>query len=310
MKKFILQVCLAALLALPALPCLALGRSQFLYRIDSRPPEVVFAEGFTAPGANLDLMNHYSWLFARGHGESSGFIDLVGDEESAISLMSMARSTYSGYVYRIQVDQHFYSVNSSLRDLLQRMRAAGANWSVTFDVEDLVDRFDSHEQYVTDQSITGDMIISASSFTYTAGPSFTAPPQIDMTQTWDNEDFVQRDPSYTNLSPYPIAWSAPDTSSAPSSCSNPAPQASSSDNNEGAAGPDCDGDRLAVVGAFGVIAVGMLPVCLPHMKRSIDAAHCAKLPVVNISRRSRALRVLVADLELQPSGGGQGRDEL
>ena len=90
MKKIVLQVCLAALLALPALPCLALGRKQFLYRIDSRPPEVVFAEGFTAPGANLDLMNHYSWLFARGHGESSGFIDLVGDEESAISLMSMA----------------------------------------------------------------------------------------------------------------------------------------------------------------------------------------------------------------------------
>ena len=316
MNRVHVRTCLATLLlTVLSLPRMASGDTppgpepfakakKFLYLAAPRitPPEQVFEEGFAARGTNLDMLDHYTWRYpARSQSDisNSGLLDVYGDEQSAIRAAAVASlasgDTLSGYVYRIRADEHAYNAAIGAQDLLQRMRAAGTYRRSIFDVELLVSSFEADYQYITDRPVGGDRVESAAPFRYRyQGP--LAPPQITVSPArLQNTAYVERD-SHVSLRPYPIAL--PPSTPPESSSDSLSFSSRCSDSDDDPAGQDCEGDMLATAGAFGVLSASMV-VCLPPYrdKRSTDSAPCPALPGINLSRRARGLRVLLADRE-------------
>ena len=263
-------------------------------------PDQIFNEGFTALGVNLNMLDHYSWrYFSRRESDifNSGFIDAYGDEQSAIRAVSVARgrsgNTLSGYVYRLRADEHSYNAAIGMQDLLRRMREAGTYSRSIFDMQLLISGLESGYQYIVDQPVAADRVESAAPFTYRyEGPMALAPPQITVSPArLRNAAYVERN-SFVNASPYPMAL--PPSTPPESSDSGSLSSSSCSDSDDDSAESNCDGDRLAVTGAFGVLSTAMI-VCLPpnRDKRSTDPIRCPTLSAVNLSRRARALRVLL-----------------
>lgn len=57
---------------------------QFVYRVDSRPPDVVFREGFRSHGANRNLQQHVRGDSCAAGSRDSAFIATTADINETI----------------------------------------------------------------------------------------------------------------------------------------------------------------------------------------------------------------------------------
>lgn len=99
---------------------------DIVYRVDDRPPEVIFAHGFTAWGGNNNLVAHVT---GESCGESvdtdeppsSAFISTTTSWNAAMNLASLWTITASAtgqvrdtYIYRIRADRFFFNALDSI----------------------------------------------------------------------------------------------------------------------------------------------------------------------------------------------------
>ena len=347
--KILFHICLTALSIL-LLPSLAMGDTppqgrQFLYIASFAPPEEILGPGSDPHGANLNLLDHYTRTYASGAGFltpplGSGFLDVYGDEHSAVSAlagrayMAHMRSTYPassifvGNVYRIRADENFYSASTSLQNLLQRMRATNDYPLAIFTVEYLEGSARMANQFVTDLPISGHMIDSYIRFTVDYRNFGLSTIALGPMRAYSDHYHAPLNPdARASINPYHIALPSTDRPLLPPPprlppIAGPGSSDSSSDlsfsGSESEAGSDHDGD-IFVADPGGLVA-GLLSfdgrICLPPgshiMKRSADSTPCSALPVINLSRRSRVLRILLAEGSLWSgsSSGANGHDEL
>lgn len=99
-------------------PCLSVckGGKTYVYRGDSRPPEVVFREGFAARGTDLDIRRHLS-----GGSLNDGFVSTTSDVNMAIFYaVQRARDNQQdeGYLYEIEVPPDQTDDGQLWRDIL------------------------------------------------------------------------------------------------------------------------------------------------------------------------------------------------
>ncbi len=97
---------------------------DFVYRVDSRPPDEIFRDGFRSHGNNRNLQQHL-----RGDSCAAGSRDsaFIATTTSLIETYNIARQYYSSsgfygrlYRYRIRANNIFYSLHSSVNYLTQR----------------------------------------------------------------------------------------------------------------------------------------------------------------------------------------------
>ncbi|ACZ23464.1 Pertussis toxin, subunit 1 [Sanguibacter keddieii DSM 10542] len=98
------------------------------FRVDTRPPEVVFAEGFTPLGDRDQLLAHAVGYFDEGL-TGSAFVSTVSDLDLANVMMRGRGESF--WVYAVWRSENFFSLNSSLEafagDLQDAGRAADAD---------------------------------------------------------------------------------------------------------------------------------------------------------------------------------------
>lgn len=98
-----------------------------LYRVDTRPPDEVFRDGFSAWGSDLDLVRHT----INTQDRSSGFVATTSDLAAANRIANdyLAQTDASGgrryrtvWVYRIAPDADMHNVAQSLRQIVARVQ--------------------------------------------------------------------------------------------------------------------------------------------------------------------------------------------
>ncbi|HAU5528429.1 TPA: pertussis toxin-like subunit ArtA [Proteus mirabilis] len=113
--------------------CLVLGlilfsnysiASDFVYRVDSRGPDEIFENGFSARGDNRNLREHVTGSSCREDGNTR-YIATTNSIESADSIARSYFTRGSGisagtlYIYTIRADNNFYSVRNTAEQLLR-----------------------------------------------------------------------------------------------------------------------------------------------------------------------------------------------
>ncbi len=97
---------------------------EFVYRVDSRPPDVIFRDGFTAHGSNRNLQQHIRGDSCAAGSRDSAFIATTSDinETYNIARQYYSSSLFHGvmYRYRIRADENFYSLAPSVSYLSRR----------------------------------------------------------------------------------------------------------------------------------------------------------------------------------------------
>lgn len=98
--------------------------AEFVYRVDSRPPDVVFRDGFRAHGENRNLQQHIRGDSCAAGSRDSAFIATTSDinETYNIARQYYSSSTFTGvlYRYRIRADRFFYPLSPSVQYLTSR----------------------------------------------------------------------------------------------------------------------------------------------------------------------------------------------
>ncbi|MBV7133658.1 pertussis toxin-like subunit ArtA [Escherichia coli] len=91
---------------------------EFVYRVDSRPPDIVFRDGFNSHGNNHNLQQHIRGDSCAAGSRDSFYIATTSDIHETYRI---ARQYYSGsgfygrmYRYRIRADNLFYSLRPSV----------------------------------------------------------------------------------------------------------------------------------------------------------------------------------------------------
>ncbi|ECE6399915.1 pertussis toxin-like subunit ArtA [Salmonella enterica subsp. salamae] len=91
---------------------------DFVYRVDSRPPDVIFRDGFGSHGNNRNLQQHIRGDSCAAGSRDSNYIATTSDvrETYNIARQYYSSSTFSGrmYRYRIRADNNFYSLPPSV----------------------------------------------------------------------------------------------------------------------------------------------------------------------------------------------------
>lgn len=91
---------------------------DFVYRVDSRPPDVIFRDGFSSHGNNRNLQQHIRGDSCAAGSRDSNYIATTSDinETYNIARVYYSRATFSGrlYRYRIRADNSFYSLPPSV----------------------------------------------------------------------------------------------------------------------------------------------------------------------------------------------------
>ncbi|WP_168445655.1 enterotoxin A family protein [Salmonella enterica] len=114
MKKLILLILMHVTLS-----CIA-AQPKIVYRLDSRGPDEIFANGFRSWGNNLNVFSHItgdSCVNADPEQRNSGFISTAANQQWATGMamqrvLQFRRQHY--YLYRIRADSTFYNAESSL----------------------------------------------------------------------------------------------------------------------------------------------------------------------------------------------------
>ncbi|EBX6017116.1 hypothetical protein ACY12_003919 [Salmonella enterica subsp. enterica serovar Portland] len=91
---------------------------DFVYRVDSRPSDVIFRDGFASHGNNRNLQQHIRGDSCAAGSRDSNYIAIISDinEDYNIARLYYSRATFSGrlYRYRIRADNSFYSLSPSV----------------------------------------------------------------------------------------------------------------------------------------------------------------------------------------------------
>lgn len=94
---------------------------DFVYRVDSRPPNEIFRDGFQSHGDNRNLQQHIRGDSCAGGSRDSIYIATTSDvnETRNIARQYFSRMPFSGrlYRYRIRADSQFYSLFPSVSHL-------------------------------------------------------------------------------------------------------------------------------------------------------------------------------------------------
>lgn len=94
---------------------------DFVYRVDSNPPDVIFRDGFSLLGYNRDLQQLISGRSCAGGSSDSRYIATTSDinKTYAIARAYYASPTFKGtlYRYKIRADNNFYSLIPSVNYL-------------------------------------------------------------------------------------------------------------------------------------------------------------------------------------------------
>lgn len=97
---------------------------DFVYRVDSRPPDVIFRDGFRAHGNNNNLQQHIRGDSCAAGSRDSLYIATTSDinETYNIARQYYSSSGFTGrlYRYRIRADRQFYSLQPSVDYLISR----------------------------------------------------------------------------------------------------------------------------------------------------------------------------------------------
>ncbi|SEM38628.1 Pertussis toxin, subunit 1 [Luteibacter sp. UNCMF331Sha3.1] len=108
MQRWLLFLCLVSV----SVACQA---ERFLYRMDMRPPDAIFATGFIPPGVNTNLYRHVTGQTCYFSEQTSGFVATTSDAQFALDWGSeVVRRGRRFYVYRIRQTAQFYNTTTSL----------------------------------------------------------------------------------------------------------------------------------------------------------------------------------------------------
>ena len=92
----------------------------FVYRMDYRNPDVIFARGFEALGDNDSLYDHVSGASCKTGTSTTAFVATTSDETFAINWgknrFCLHNKATEFYVYKIRATENFYSAELSLRN--------------------------------------------------------------------------------------------------------------------------------------------------------------------------------------------------
>ncbi|AZE54600.1 hypothetical protein C4K03_2445 [Pseudomonas synxantha] len=104
---------------------------KFVWRLDRRPPDVIFPNGFGSWGTNTDVFAHISGnscVNVPPAERNSAFISTTANNPWAILAVSAWTRQFPGevmYLYRIRADINFYNGERSLRAYETRYPQAG-----------------------------------------------------------------------------------------------------------------------------------------------------------------------------------------
>ncbi|HDX6426021.1 TPA: pertussis toxin-like subunit ArtA, partial [Escherichia coli] len=97
---------------------------QYVYRVDGRPPDVVFRDGFRSHGNNRNLQQHIRGDSCAAGSRDSAFIATTTDinETYNIARQYFSNSLFHGrlYRYRIRANNIFYPLGPSVNLLTSR----------------------------------------------------------------------------------------------------------------------------------------------------------------------------------------------
>ena len=92
----------------------------FVYRMDYRNPDVIFARGFEALGDNDSLYDHVSGGSCRTGTSTTVFVATTSDKTFAVNWgrdrFCLHNKATEFYVYKIRATENFYSAEASLRN--------------------------------------------------------------------------------------------------------------------------------------------------------------------------------------------------
>lgn len=148
---------------------------KYVYRVDKRPPAVVFRDGFLPIGANQNLISHVLGHSLNRHiplEKRSFFISTSDNIDAAIRHLGVFSSvpldedaTY--YIYKIRANQLVYSVLKTINYLLGRIKKRNINFEFgdyvlgNEIVETYFERFAYQSEWVNVGEIPSDRIKSA-----------------------------------------------------------------------------------------------------------------------------------------------------
>lgn len=147
-------------------PPLPPGKTVWFYRVDTRPPEIIFSEGFSPRGTNLNLVDHF--LSMTDELRRTGFISVTDDYRTAVEFANNilgARNTDVVYIYQVSAEAGFYNVEYSIRahleDILFHRRESGDPLYNYLDrLYDGLDFFSWERGWVAPNIITGNSVRS------------------------------------------------------------------------------------------------------------------------------------------------------
>lgn len=173
------------------LSCLvtAAAHASFLYRMDTRPPEDIFRNGFTPSGANPSLFQHVVGFTCQPGQQTTGLISTSSSETFAIGWgRDNQPSGTHFFVYRIRSSLRFHSAAQSLFHASRRANDdvyEYAGW-----------RYIGESEWITRQPIPANDIIDATEYV-SQGPD--APPR--RVGAFENPDALDT-PGPVNHGPY------------------------------------------------------------------------------------------------------------
>lgn len=191
-------------------------RPDWLYRVDTRDPDTIFAEGFAPRGDDLNLMNHVT-LSDRDPGQPlSGFVALTADMDMAVRLASLyldGLSSDSGeeprlHIYTVAPNESLFNVYGSLMAHADDAVRQGADNSYVLGVRSAARTIAEDEQeWATTTVIEPRSIREAVEWSRADG-------EDTPTDEISNDDY---DPSlYGTVSTSPYRWNVPPADTLPS----------------------------------------------------------------------------------------------
>lgn len=87
---------------------------EYTYRVDSRPPGVVFLEGFKSLGNNDNLYLHVEGMTCYTGSRESAFVSTSASRDFSVGWGQLNRPGTTYYVYRIRATDNFYDAYQSL----------------------------------------------------------------------------------------------------------------------------------------------------------------------------------------------------
>jgi len=133
------------------------SHASYFYRMDTRPPDEIFHNGFTPGGTHPSIFQHVIGETCQTGVRTTGFVAVSSNETFAVNWGSENQPVGARfYVYRIRASEHFYNAVQSLlhaRRQTNDMAYEIAAW-----------RYMAESEWVTPVAIPADDIIEATEY--------------------------------------------------------------------------------------------------------------------------------------------------